>query len=311
MKIKEGLHPAEKEFYGRIANKYPKLSPKKKRVADFILQDYKKLSLMTAKEVALQCQVSEPTIIRFAVNIGFLGYLELVRHVKNIIQMNMSSVDRMINAAGHTNERSTLQKYCDNAFANYKSLLASVSPEELQATAQSIYNARKVYVVGYRASAVPAIYFGYLLKKIHKNVTIDTSFSWEICDSIAQNPEDSVIFAISLRRYSRKVIEFLEYARTYKIKIVGFTDNFLSPLIGVSDQYTVVDMTGVSFVDPLAHVITYLGALIHEIAYSDAENVIKSLKRFEENVNLQREFILNDSPPSGLMPKSNNKKNGR
>jgi DNA-binding MurR/RpiR family transcriptional regulator len=289
------MHPVEKEFYDRVVKEYSGLSAKKKRVADFILQDYKKISLMTAKELALQCGVSEPTIIRFAVNIGFSGYLELTRHVKDMIQMRLSSVDRLLNAASESNKKSTLEKCCENAFLNFDTLMSSISPQELQTIAQTIYNAKKIYVVGYRASAIPASYFGYFLKKIHDNITVDTTLSWEINDSIARNTDKSIIFAIAFRRYSRRIIKFLEYARKCDAKIIGLTDNLISPIINLSDQYTVIELKGVSFVDPLAHVITYLGALIHEIAFIDTQKVIKSLETFEAHVKLQHEFFINDN----------------
>jgi DNA-binding MurR/RpiR family transcriptional regulator len=288
------MKPAEKEFYNRVAKKYPELSTKKKRVADFILKDYKKLSLMTANELALQCQVSEPTIIRFSVNLGFSGYLELTRHVKNMIHMERSSVDRLLNAPGKSNAKTTLENHCDNAFHNFENLLASVSEEELQTIAQILYKTQKVYVVGYRASAVPASYFGYFLKKIRENVTIDTTLSWEINDSIANNCKNSVIFAIAFRRYPRKIIRFLEYAKKNNVKIIGLTDNLISPIINLSDQYTVIELKGISFVDPIAHVMTYLSALIHEITLIDTDKALKSLEKFEKYFKKQNEFFTSD-----------------
>lgn len=301
------MHSAEKAFFDRIAKEYPTLSVKKKRVADFILQDYKKISLMTAKELALQCQVSEPTIIRFAVNLGFSGYLEFTRHVKNMVQMELSSVDRMLRATRQPGKATTLEKYYKNAVDNLENLIKSTSSKELETIARTIYQAQRVYVVGYRASAVPASYFGYFLQRIRENVTIDTRLSWEIYDSIPDTAGTSVIFAISFRRYSRKTIEFLCYAKKYNIKIISLTDKLISPVINLSDQYVVIDLKGVSFVDPVGHVISYLGALIHEIALMDTEKAMKSLKKFEEYVEIGNEFIVDDRS-SSWMPLPDNPK---
>lgn len=302
------MYTAEKAFFSRIAKAYPELSAKKKRVADFILEDYKKISLMTAKELAIQCQVSEPTIIRFAVSLGFSGYLEFSRHVKDMVQMKLSSVDRLLNATRHSDEITTLEKYCKNAIDNLENLMESVSSTELQTIAREIYQAQNVYVVGYRASAVPASYFGYFLNRIRENVITDTTLSWEINDSIAHNSETSIIFVVTFRRYPRKIIEFLEYAKKYNIKIISLSDSLKSPVINLSDQYVVIDLKGISFVDPTAHVITYLGSLIHEITLIDTKKVMKSLEKFEEQVKIGNEFIINDNNPL-WMPTPNNIKN--
>ncbi len=262
---------------------------------------------MTAKELAIQCEVSEPTIIRFAVNLGFSGYLELSRHVKNMIQIELSTVDRLINASGQPDNKTTLENYCENALQNFKNMMTSVSAEELQITAQTIYKAWRVFIVGYRADAVSANYFGYFLKKIRDNVTIDTTLSWEINDSIACNSEQSIIFAIAFRRYPRKTIKFLENAKKYKIKIIGLTDSLMSPIVNLSDQYTIIDLKGISFVDPLSHIMTYLGALIHEITFIDTQKAMESLKKFEESAKNQHAFFTSDST-SVWMPTSNNQK---
>ncbi len=301
------MNSVEKAFFDRIAKAYPALSAKKKRVADFILDDYKKISLMTAKDIALQCDVSEPTIIRFAVSLGFSGYLEFARHVKDMVQIKLSNVDMLLDATKRSDETTTLETYCNNAIKNLTNLMETVSAEELQIMANTLYHAQNVYVVGYRASAALAYYFGYFLNRIRENVQIDTTLSWEIMDSIAHNTQKSVVFVITFRRYSRKIIEFLNYARKYKIKIVSITDSLIAPVINISDQYIVMDLNSVSFVDPIAHVISYLGALIHEITFINTEKTIKLLKTFDEHVAIGNEFLLDGSAPI-WMPISENSK---
>ena len=46
------MKSAKKDLFDKIIHIYPKLSPKKRRVADFILKDHKKVFLMTAREIA-------------------------------------------------------------------------------------------------------------------------------------------------------------------------------------------------------------------------------------------------------------------
>lgn len=295
------MNSAEKEFFNRIAQAYPKLSAKKKKVADFVLKDYKQVSLMTAKELSIQCGVSEPTIIRFATDLGFTGFLDFVRHVKEMVQARLSSVDLLMNAHKDVNGATTLERYCKSAIGNIKKLMEMVSPEEIQTIANVIFQARNVYVVGYRAAGISASYFGYFLKRIKKNVTVDTNLSWEILDTLPTYAKDSVVFAVTFRRYSKRMIRFLEYAKENGATIVSLTDSMVSPAINLSDHYIVIDYKGVSFVDPLAHVTAYMGALIHEITFLDTDKAMKSLKAFEKQVAMRNEFVINDST-SAWMP---------
>ena len=46
------MNSAREDLFNKIIKVYPALSPKKRRVADFILKDHKKVFLMTAREIA-------------------------------------------------------------------------------------------------------------------------------------------------------------------------------------------------------------------------------------------------------------------
>jgi DNA-binding MurR/RpiR family transcriptional regulator len=285
---------ARKDLFDKIVRVYPMLSPKKRRVADFIIKDHKKLFLMTAKEIAHACQVSEPTIIRFTNDIGFSGYMEFVQYMKGLLHMELTSVERFLKTTQQRTEIATLERYCRNAIGNLENLMNSVSDAELKRTAKTIYRAKTVYVVGYRASATLAYYFGYLLKKIRENVIIDTSLSWETKDLISRGGKSSVLFGIAFPRYPRKTIEMLEYARNYRVKIIGLSDTPKSPIIMRSDQYIVIDVEGVSFIDPFAHIIAFLSALIHEITSLDNDKAMDWLSKFDESVKKGNEFFSED-----------------
>jgi DNA-binding MurR/RpiR family transcriptional regulator len=284
------MNSIERDFFDKIIKIYPILSPKKKRVADFMMKDYKKVFLMTAKEIAQECRVSEPTINRFVSGLGFTGYGEFATHMKGLLHTVLTSVERQQKA----NERldvGLLDQYCQNAIDNIENLSRMVSSHDLQKVARLIHGAESVFVIGYRASAALAYYFGYLLKKIRENVFIDTSLSWDLSDSLVRNAKSNVLLAFSFPRYPKRTIELLEYAKKNEVKIIGLSDTSSSPIISLSDHYVMLDMEGISFIDPFAHLIVYLSALVHEIILLDKAKAMTYLSKFEEGVSKGQEFF--------------------
>ena len=284
------MNAAQKDFFDKIHRAYPKLSPKKKRVADFMIKDYKKVFFMTAREIALECRVSEPTINRFVMDLGFAGYAEFTHHMKGLLHGVLTSVDRQLKA----NERldgGLIDQYCQNAIMNIENLRRMISSGELEQTARVIHKAEKVFVVGYRASATLANYFGYLLKKIRDDVFVDTTLSWDLKDALIRSAKSSVLFAISFPRYPRRTIEFLELAKRNNIKTIGLSDTSSSPIIALSDHYIMIDVEGISFIDPFAHIIVYLSALVHEIILLDKSKAMEHLARFEDGLRGSEEFV--------------------
>jgi len=288
------MKSARKDLLEKIIKVYSELSPKKRRVADLIIKDHKKIFMMTAKEIAQECDVSEPTIIRFVNDLGFSGYMDFVQYMKGLLHIELTAVERLQKASQQIDEQNTLDKYCQNAIKNIENLRNTISARDLKKIARTILGAKNVFVVGYRASATLAYYFGYLLKKIRDDVFLDTSLSWEIKDLIIRDGKASVMFVIAFPRYPRKTIELMQLARRYKVKIIGLSDTPKSPIITLSDQYIIIDLESISFVDPFAHVISYLSALIHEITFLDESKAVSYLSKFDEGVKVGNEFYTDE-----------------
>jgi DNA-binding MurR/RpiR family transcriptional regulator len=288
------MESARRDLFDKIVKVYPTLSPKKRRVADFIIKDHKKIFMMTAKEIAQECQVSEPTIIRFTVDLGFSGYMEFVQYMKGLLHIELTAVERLLKTSRQPDQLTTIERYCRNAIGNLESMMNAVSEKDFKRIARALCRADTVYVVGYRASAALAYYFGYLLKKVRHNVIVDTALTWELRDLIAQNGKSGLMFVIAFPRYPRKTIELMEYAKEHHVKVIGMSDTPKSPIVSRSDQYVIIDLEAVSFVDPFAHVMAYLSALVHEVTYLDLTSSTKCLSRFDSGVRVGDEFFTED-----------------
>lgn len=285
---------AKQELTERIVRVYPTLSPKKRRVADFILRDYKKLFLMTARDLSRECQVSEPTVMRFTVDLGFSGYTEFERFIKGLLHMELTSVERLTRTGGQTNGDSVLHRHSRNAMVNLENMMNSGLHRDLEQMAKIIHRAPEVVVAGYKASAVLAQYLGYLLKKIRGGVRIQTTPDSDLMDHIALTGRELVLFAIAFPRYPRSMVELIDYAKKFKVKVIGLSDTLTSPIVIRSDKYAVIDLEGISFVDPFGHIVTFLGALIHRVAFMEEGETVKRLTRLERGVKERGEFYTEE-----------------
>ena len=60
-----------------IRNGMDTFSKGQKRIANYILENYDKAAFMTASKLGQTAQVSESTVVRFAVDLGFAGYPDM------------------------------------------------------------------------------------------------------------------------------------------------------------------------------------------------------------------------------------------
>jgi DNA-binding MurR/RpiR family transcriptional regulator len=77
-------------FREQIRKHYDHLSRSYRRVADFILSDYRTAAFMTAAALADAVAVDTTTVVRFAQRLGYPGYPELIEDIQEQVKLELS-----------------------------------------------------------------------------------------------------------------------------------------------------------------------------------------------------------------------------
>ena len=78
-----------------IEEKMGVFSKGQKKIAAYIFENYDKAAFMTASKLGREVGVSESTVVRFAMEVGFEGYPQFQRSLKELIKRNLNAVQRM------------------------------------------------------------------------------------------------------------------------------------------------------------------------------------------------------------------------
>jgi DNA-binding MurR/RpiR family transcriptional regulator len=100
-----------------------------------------------------------------------------------------------------------------------------------------LVQSRPLPVVGLRAAAPLAAYFGYFAAKVHPDVRVLDAGGTGLLDRIdqARAAGAAAMLAIVLPRYPREVLDALRDARRAGFAIVAITDSAVSPVAGCAD----------------------------------------------------------------------------
>ena len=79
----------------RIQEKMNTFSKGQRLIAKYISEHYDKVAFMTASKLGATVGVSESTVVRFAMEIGYSGYPELQKAMQEMIRNKLTSVQRM------------------------------------------------------------------------------------------------------------------------------------------------------------------------------------------------------------------------
>ena len=238
-----------------------RLSKGHRRIIEYISAHYEKAVFMTASKLGEEVGVSESTVVRFALALGYDGYPKLQRVLKEIVRHRLTNVQRFEMAADLSSDE-ILRTVLKADMQNIRATIDTCDEQAFHQAVESILDARKLYILGMRSAAPLAQFMGHYLHYLFENLRIVGQGTNDIFEQISRVGEGDVLFGISFPRYSRRTMEAMELAKKRGAKVIGLTDGPMSPLRGASTVCLTARTDMTSFVDSLAAPMTMINALI-------------------------------------------------
>lgn len=251
----------EADLAEAIRSLEPTLSKSHRQISRFILDNYNKAAFMTAFRLAEQVGVSESTVVRYAMALGFEGYPQLQEALQRDVRHHMTTLQRM-QMTPEQDPASVLRTVVKADMQNIRATVEDVDGATFAKVVDAVYAARRIYIMGLRSSAPVAQFLGYYLNFMFDNVTVVTSGINDVLEQIVHIQKDDILIGISFPRYSRRTIEGMRYAREKGAAIVAITDSMQSPLASAAGLSLIARSNIASFVDSLVAPLSIINALI-------------------------------------------------
>ncbi len=265
-----------------LQEKAPSFSKGQRAIAAYITQSYDKAAFMTASRLGKNVGVSESTVVRFAVELGFDGFPAMQKAMQEMVLNRLTSVQRIEVTNDRIGGQDVLSTVLQSDMERLRQTQERVSRADFHAAVDAILGAKNIYILGVRSASALAGFLGYYLNYMLHNVHIvTTSGVSELFEKIiAVNASDAVI-AISFPRYSRSTVKGAQYCRSTGATVIGLTDTRLSPL-GQACDYVLETRSGmVSLVDSLVAPMSVINALIVALASKREHELAKTFDTLE------------------------------
>jgi len=280
-----------------LEEKEPTFSKGQRRIAGYITDSYDKAAFMTASRLGKTVGVSESTVVRFAVELGFEGYPEMQKAMQEMVMNRLTSVQRIEVANDRIGNQDVLVKVLQADADKIRQTAETVSREHFQRTIDAILKARRIYLIGVRSAAPLANFAGYYMNYMFEDVRVITvSGAGEMFENLVNVTPDDIVIAFSFPRYSSATLKAVQYCRGIGATVVGITNSNLSPLAQNSDHVLVAKSDMVSLVDSLVAPLSVVNALLVALASAREVEVQKSLETLErvwEEYNIYEKRVEN------------------
>ncbi|MBR5994731.1 MAG: MurR/RpiR family transcriptional regulator [Lachnospiraceae bacterium] len=274
---------AEKDdFLSRINEHFSHLSKGQKLIASYVIDHYDQAVFMTAAEIAEAVGVSESTVVRFAVSVGYEGFPEFTRALEKWYKTKMNTVSMVGKKYGKASQSDLLNTVLRSDMEKMEDTIANLDVEAFELAVDIILKAKKVYVVGLRTCEPLAEFLSFYLNMIRPDVVLlKTTSASEMFEQMIRIDEKDCIIGISFPRYSMRTLKAMEFANDRNAKVITLTDSVHSPMNLYSSCNLLARSDMVSIVDSLVAPLSVINALVVALCLKRPKEVKENLENLE------------------------------
>lgn len=273
--IREIIHNAE-------------LTKTQKMIAGFILDNASDACFMTSTDIAARLDVSESSVIRFSRSLGFQGFMDFQKALRQDYQNRVLSISSAItNPAQRMAKRATLgnnaeyiNRHFKNAVKNLENIFSQNTMDVFEAAAVAIVKSRHKYILATRGNSCLGDYFLLYLKHMVPNVETASSSSISPIDHICNIGSEDCLIIFSFPRYSSVDRLAAQMAKEAGANIIVITDRPSSLLAEYASVLLTVPVDTNTFFNSMVGPQFIAEALLDIISHK-VKGIEKRLKKID------------------------------
>jgi DNA-binding MurR/RpiR family transcriptional regulator len=220
--------------------------------------------------------------VRFANELRFEGYPELQDALQKMIRARLTSVQRMEVTNHLIGDGDVLEKVLLSDAEKIRYTMDAIDRRAFLDAVERISAARRIYIIGVRSASTLAGFLNFNLRMMFDDVKfVQTTSGSEMFEEIMRIGKGDVMIAISFPRYSKRIVNAVEFARRSGADVVALTDSDTSPIAEYANQLLIAHSDIVSYVDSLVAPLSVINALIAALSLTRQEELTVRLRELE------------------------------
>jgi len=280
-----------KEIKEKIQDKFKELPQNQRKIADYIVDNFDKVSFLNVQDVSRATGASVASVVRFSQRIGFSGFSELREAIADSLQNHLSNLRTFPLFDQKKIEKDILTSVANLDVKNINDTLNLIDRSTFNSVIARISKSERVFTAGLGISYLLAEILAYQLAQVGINSSVlqhsHTLFNEHI---FFLNPKDLLI-VFSFPPYSKETIEAAEYAKNRKIHVISVTNKHVSPVTMFAKENLIVKSENMLYTNSFAAISVLINAVATACAVKDKQRAKKVLKESEEIMIDQNQII--------------------
>uniref|UniRef100_A0A832I785 MurR/RpiR family transcriptional regulator n=1 Tax=Pseudothermotoga hypogea TaxID=57487 RepID=A0A832I785_9THEM len=274
------------EYRKKIQRVYSRLTRSQRKVAEFIIDNPSKITLMSADQLAKASGVGEATVIRFARILGYKGYSDMKEEFQRALIDNLTSSKKVEEGLKSVSSETVLDELLKTHTAVFQNMNVAELTKSLKNAAKIIFEANDVYVFGEGAALVPAMELSFWLNRFGKKTWLFGTTGRSFFEHVVNIRKNDVSIGFAYRKINFELRILFSETRKRGGKNILFTDQALNQLCDLADEIIVTDRGGIGSYRSMAIPVIMSDALLFEFAAIN-ETSLENLRNLER---IRREY---------------------
>lgn len=270
----------------RIRTRMAKMSEGARAVAEFVIARPEDVAMLPAARVAERLGISESTVTRFAVLLGYEGYPAFRRDLQNEVRRHLAPPQRLeldqrgSAAEGAPSTRGVFEQDVENILRTQRNVTAN----QIDHCAELMSSARRIHVMGLRASFGLAHSLYFQLHQMLGNVTLSDFSRGETFEQMRSMSVQDLFVCFSFPRHTVLAVQAMKYARSLHARCIAITDGPLSPIATDADLLVSVHTSILDISTSLVGGYSLINAMCSEVLVRNRGRVADNLRAVEESL---------------------------
>ena len=238
------------------------------------------VAFQTVNAIAKGSGVSEATIVRFARKLGYDSFTAMQQAAQRDLQAAHSLGDRFERALRAGADEGPLERAYRTDMENLTRTYERLDGDAFRRAVRQLAHARRVAVVGLRASAGSATYLTFALQLVRPRVTQIRHDLDDVHEQLLDAEPGDVLLAVSVGKPARRTLEVVREAKERRgMAVVALVSSRVSAVASLADVALIVSVEGTF--NSYAAVSSLCGALVDGVAAALRDSASDRLARID------------------------------
>ncbi len=268
----------------KILRDLEEMSPVNQKIAKYVLENKDHMGFLTVTQIQERLKVSRASVVRFARQIGYNGFLEMKKSIQKEIRDKLDPYKKIdITRLDVLSKKNQFENLVDNEINNIKKTIEKTEIEGLIKSIELIENAEKIFISGFGLSKCLSGSLTYALTNVlFKPVQLITGSFSDFIPSIKLLDQKSCMIIITFPPYSKETLYISKNAKEKEASQILITDSKACTIYKNADAAILCESNSLVLNNSLVSPIAMSQILINMLVLDSKKEGRKNLGKVAE-----------------------------